>query len=87
MSTNPVIGQMKGLTFTQYQIYTAAVGTFNRVQAYNLNVSTLRSAGNSQLSYYQFISGAELEAYKMGMCLLVTNDPRNAASYAPVPQD
>ena len=49
------LGKMKGLTFTQYNDYKQAIVTYNRVEIYNSNVSTMRS-GNVSLTYYEFVT-------------------------------
>jgi hypothetical protein len=82
-----IVGKMKGLTFTQYRIYSNATSIFTRVQAFNANVSTLRGLGNDKISYYQFGSAVEREAFIQGQMLLIQNDPTNAARYATIPQN
>lgn len=82
-----IVGQMEGLTNTEYLTYSNAVYIFHKVEAYNLNVSTLRAAGNKSLSYYTFQSSTEKTSYTQGRMLLIQNDPVNAAlnKYVPVP--
>jgi hypothetical protein len=58
------------LTQSQLRYYKTSVQTFNRVQDYNSNISTLRSQGDSTLSYYQFISLEEKNNYTKGLFLL-----------------
>lgn len=55
MSSFCDLSGFKFLTFAQKQEYSQAFQLFNKVQAFNSNVSTLRSQGNSNLSYYQFL--------------------------------
>ena len=78
------LGNMKGLTFTQFRTYSTAITTFNTVQAYNSNVSTLRFAGNKSLSYYTFASSTEETNFILGNMLLLQNDPGNSNLYVPV---
>jgi hypothetical protein len=84
-----IVGQMQGLSNTQYLTYSNAVFIFHKVEAYNLNVSTLRSAGKKTLPYYAFDSTTEQASYTQGMFLLFQNDPVNAAAgkYNPVPKN
>jgi len=58
------------LTQSQLRYYKTSVQIFNRVQDYNSNISTLRSQGDSTLSYYQFISLEEKNNYTKGLFLL-----------------
>jgi hypothetical protein len=69
------LGKMKGLTFTQYNDYKQALGTYNRVEAYNSNVSTMRGNGQTSLSYYEFVSYQEQSEYTIGLYLLTQNNP------------
>ena len=78
------LGKMKGLTFMQYNDYSNAINIFRTVEAFNSNVSTMRSAGDKGLSYYIFKSTTEETNYTRGLYLLVQNDPTNAALYVPV---
>jgi hypothetical protein len=80
------IGTMSGLSYAQYQKYNIAVNIFKRVETYNLNVQTLRAAGNKTLAYYEFDNAEEEKNYKLGRFVLTQNDPVGAAagSYIPV---
>ena len=78
------LGKMKGLTFMQYNDYSNAINIFRTVEAFNSNISTMRSAGDKGLSYYTFKSTTEETNYTRGLYLLVQNDPINAALYTPV---
>ncbi len=82
-----ILGKMKGLTYSQFLLYSSAVATFNRVQDYNSNVSAQRAQGNNTLSYYQFSGKLEQDLYTQGRMLLIQNDPKNADKYTPVPQN
>ena len=81
-----ILGNMKGLTYNQYTTYSNAVQIFKKVEAFNLNVSTMRSAGRP-LSYYVFSKTDDESNYKMGRFILTQNDPANATSYVPVPKN
>jgi len=60
----------KFLTNTQLIQYNTAWATFNKVQTYNSNVSTLRATGNyPMLSYYIFPSTTEKSSYTTGQFL------------------
>jgi hypothetical protein len=76
------LGQMRGLTFTQYRKYTTAVSTYRRVEAYNANISTLRGNGDKGQTYYIYRSNDEETTYTLGLYLLTQNDPAN--TYTPV---
>jgi len=49
-------------------------GTFNRIQAYNSNVSTLRAAGKT-MTYYTYASGDEKVSFDNGQILHVRRYP------------
>ena len=75
------LGKMKGLTHLQFSTYSSATYVFERIQSINSNVSTLRSAGDKSVRYYQFQTADEQAMYTMGQRLLIQNDPDNASSY------
>ena len=77
------LGLMNGLTYAQLLKYSNAVNIFKRVEAYNANVASLRAAGNTTQSYYDFQNAEEQTKYKLGLFLLVQNDP-TYANYQPV---
>lgn len=54
---------------SQKLIYQNAWTTFGRIQIYNSNVSTLRSLGNTSLTYYTYTSYSEREAFRNGQFL------------------
>jgi len=58
------------LSQSQLKYYRTSVQTFNRVQSYNSNISTLRSRGNLTASYYQFLTSEEKNNYTKGLFLL-----------------
>ena len=57
------------LTPVQFRIYKDAWNTFNRVQGYNSNISTLRAAGNKTLNYYQYYDNNEKTQFRQGQML------------------
>jgi hypothetical protein len=57
--------------------YKTAWDTFNRVQAYNSNISTLRAGGQTDLSYYQFLTNQEKNAFNVGRLLHFQSFPNN----------
>jgi len=67
----------KFLTFGQKTEYQRAWQIFNNVQTYNSNVSTLRSAGQTTLIYYQFISGEEKTKFLQGRFLHIQAYPNS----------
>jgi hypothetical protein len=58
------------LSQSQLKYYRTSVQTFNRIQSYNSNISTLRSRGNLTASYYQFLTSEEKNNYTKGLFLL-----------------
>jgi hypothetical protein len=67
----------KFLTFSQKQEYQQAFQIFNKVQNYNSNVSTLRSAGQLNIPYYQFITNEEKTKFIQGRFLHVQSYPNS----------
>jgi hypothetical protein len=55
--------------------YRQAFATFDKVQLFNSNVSTLRAAGNSNLSYYQFLTNKEKTTFTKGRMLHIQSFP------------
>ena len=71
----------KFLTFTQKTEYQRAWQIFDNVQTYNSNVSTLRSGGQSNLTYFQFISGEERTKFTQGRFLHIQAYPNSNWPY------
>lgn len=69
------IGSLKGLTYSQLQIYKKAVATYNMVEEYNSNISTMHGNRNKHFNYYEFKTYHEKEAYKVGLYFLTQNNP------------
>jgi hypothetical protein len=67
---------------TAYQSYW---GIFERVENYNLNISTLRSAGDRTQTYYIFNGNSEQNAYTNGRMLHIQRYPNS--NWTPVPKD
>ena len=67
----------KFLNFAQKTEYQRAFSLFNNIQSFNSNVSTLRSAGQTQLTYYQFISGEEKTKFLQGRFLHIQAFPNS----------
>ena len=68
----PIFTTFGFLTLNQSQklIYKDAWNTFNRIQSFNSNVSSLRSLSNtSNLTYYTFVSYAEKNSFRQGQFL------------------
>ena len=66
------------LNQSQKLIYQQAWATFDRIQSYNSNVSTLRSFGNTSLTYYTYVSYSEREAFRNGQFLHVQVYPNQS---------
>lgn len=69
------LGQMTGLTYSQYAEYKSAVAVYNKVETYNSNVSTLRGTGITGITYYEFSTSQEQTMYSLGLMLLIQNNP------------
>lgn len=67
----------KFLNFAQKTEYQRAFQLFDTIQNYNSNVSTLRFQGNSNLTYYQFISGEEKTKFLQGRFLHIQSYPNS----------
>uniref|UniRef100_A0A6C0ANP4 Uncharacterized protein n=1 Tax=viral metagenome TaxID=1070528 RepID=A0A6C0ANP4_9ZZZZ len=74
-----IIGQMTGLTNSQFLQYSDAARIFLRVQAFNQAIRIKRIAGNKTISYYTFVDNTERTLYKQGQFILSQNDPISAA--------
>ena len=66
-------------------LYAQYWATYDRIQAINSNVSTLRRAGDLTRTYYQFVSGEERLAFVNGQMLHIRQYPNS--NWAPVPKD
>jgi len=42
---------------------------FNRIQSFNSNISTMRHGGNTNLTYYTYVSYSEKESFRQGQFL------------------
>ena len=69
------LGKMSGLTYSQYMEYKYAIATYNKVEAFNSNISTMRSMGQTMVSYYEFPTSQEETIYSLGLMLLIQNNP------------
>lgn len=70
----------------QRQQYLYAWDTFNRIQTYNSNVSTLRATGSyPMLSYYQYTSMVEKNTFTTGQFLHQQRYPNS--NWNPVPNN
>jgi hypothetical protein len=58
---------------------------FERVQIYNINVSTLRNAGQKTTPYYQYVTFEERNSFINGRLLHIKRYP--TADWSEVPQD
>lgn len=58
---------------------------FNRIQAYNSNVSTIRSGGDRQQTYYSFANYDEVTGFTQGQYLHVQRYPNS--NWATVSKD
>jgi hypothetical protein len=73
----------RGLSFGAALQYKIDWDTYDRIQAYNSNVSTLRGQGQGNgLTYYTYASGAEQTSFLNGQLLHVRRYP--SSNWAPV---
>lgn len=79
------ISGFKFLYQSQKLEYYQAFVLFNKVQNYNSNVSTLRAGGQSNLSYYQFLTNKEQTMFTQGRLLHIQSYP--GSNFPLVPQD
>lgn len=63
---------IKSMYYGQYTDLATAWELFRRVELYNSNVSTLRGEGDSNASYYQFVTNQEQSYYRQGGVLFFT---------------
>jgi hypothetical protein len=59
---------------TQF-LYRGYWNTFNRIQVYNINVSTLKAQGTPGLFYYQYANFTERSQYTNGRMLHIRRYP------------
>lgn len=67
----------KWLYQSQFQDYRYAWALFNQVQAFNSNISTLRAAGQVNLTYYQFQTQQDKAAFRTGRFLHYQSYPNS----------
>jgi hypothetical protein len=73
----------KGLSIGASLKYRQSWDTYDRIQSYNSNVSTLRGEGKGAgLTYYTFASGEEKTSFLNGQVLHVRRYP--SSNWAPV---
>jgi hypothetical protein len=58
---------------------------YNRIQAYNSNVSTMRGRGDKTFSYYSYANYDEANSFTVGLYLHVQRYP--ASNWEPVSKD
>jgi hypothetical protein len=66
------ISSIKGLYYNQRQNYAECWEIFRRVELYNSNVSTIRSEGDLNATYWQFDTTDSLSSYRGGASLFYT---------------
>jgi|LauGreDrversion4_2_1035121.scaffolds.fasta_scaffold278178_4 hypothetical protein len=73
-----------GLTYNQKNEYSMAWNTFNRVQLFDSNVSTVRAAGNTTIQYYRFPTNSERYLFTEGRSLHLKTLPALSSFWAPI---
>jgi len=66
-------------------LYQSYWTTFETIQAYNTNISTIRSQGDKAQTYYVFQSNLEQNQYTNGRMLHINRYPNS--NWDPVPKD
>jgi hypothetical protein len=77
MSSYCDLSGFKFLSFAQKTEYQRAFQLFDTIQNYNSNISTLRFEGNSNLTYYQFLSGEEKTKFLQGRFIHIQAFPNS----------
>ena len=77
----------KFLYDSQLLKYKRSATYFQQVRAFNSNVSTLRSQGQTTLSYYQFPTTQLKDEYTKGRFLLTESYPNLSTIFLPVQQN
>ena len=72
------------LDFSQGQTFKTAVNTFNRIQTFDSNVSTLKQIGAINQYYYNFKDYTEKNNYEQGRYLLKQSYPNVSTLWTPV---
>jgi hypothetical protein len=75
MSLNTCFGSLstiKALTYKQRTNYQQSWTTFQKVELYNSNISTIHGQGNPNPMYYQYPTLQEQTLYKEGAVLFAT---------------
>lgn len=65
------------VTFSAKLLYEDQWNTYNRIQAYNSNVSTIRAAGDKTIQYYNYANYDESTAFTNGQFLHVKRYPNS----------
>jgi len=65
------------LSLGTLRLYETWWSTFDRIQAYDINVSTLHHAGNKTLTYYTYLTYDERLAYTNGRMLHINRYPNS----------
>jgi hypothetical protein len=60
-----------------YRGYQDAWNTFNRIQTYNINVSTMKATGTTGIYYYQFADFTEKGQFTNGRALHIRRYPNS----------
>ena len=66
------ISTISAMYYNQYQEYATSWEYFRRVELYNSNVSTQRGTGNSNVSYWKFVTSEDFTYYRQGAILFAT---------------
>ena len=63
---------IQSLTYRQVNEYATGWITFQRVELYNSQVSTMRANGDTSINYWQFETNEGLTNYRLGAVLWAT---------------
>jgi len=65
--------------------YQSYWNTFERIQAYNIGISTIRSQGDTSQTYYTYSTNEEMNSFTIGRFLHAQRYP--TSNWLPVPKD
>lgn len=63
------LSSIRSVSYNQRESYRAAWDSFRKVEIYNSNISTQRGGGDTNATYYQFITTQSQSQYKEGQSM------------------
>ena len=65
------LSTINSVSYNQRNLYKTAWNSFQTVELYNSNVSTLRGQGNTSIMYYQYPTSQAQSQYRQGAVLFL----------------